>query len=198
MRPIGLGEHGGVTLFRQDGAWVAQVFYRDFAGRGRRIRRSGRSKAEASRVVLKAVQDALAPATSGQFRATDTLEKASAAWLSMFTGRVERGTRSPSTLDEYRNILNRIVVPGVGALKLGEVSTPRLDHFVQQVLAERGYATAKLTRTVLSGVCGWACASGSVAREPGPRPDSVGVGPRPDGARFVCRGTSPVVGGARR
>ncbi len=166
MRPIGLGEHGGVTVFRQEGAYVAQVFYRDFAGRGRRIRRNGRSKAEASRRVLKAVQDALAPAASGQFRPSDTFEKAAAAWLSMFTGLVERGTRSPSTLDEYRNILNRIVVPGVGSLKLGEVSTPRLDYFVQRVLVENGYATAKLTRTVLSGICGWLVRQGALPANP--------------------------------
>lgn len=155
-----------MTIFRQDGAYVAQVFYRDFVGRGRRIRRNGRSKAEASRRVLKAVQDALAPGTSGQFRATDSLEKACQAWLSMFTGLVERGTRSPSTLDEYRNILNRIVVPGVGSLKLGEISTPRLDYFVQQVLVERGYATAKVTRTVLSGVCGWLVRQGALPANP--------------------------------
>ncbi len=166
MRPIGLGEHGGVTISRQDGAYVAHVFYRDFAGRGRRIRRSGRSKAEASRRVLKAVQDALAPTTSGQFRPADTFEKASAAWLSMFTGLVERGTRSPSTLDEYRNVLNRIVIPGVGSLKLGEVSTPRLDYFVQQVLVEHGYATAKLMRTILSGVCGWLVRQGALPANP--------------------------------
>lgn len=166
MRPVGLGEHGGVTVFRQDGAYVAQVFYRDFAGRGRRIRRSGRSKAEASRRVLRAVQEALAPAGSGQFRATDSLERASAAWLSMFTGLVERGTRSPSTLDEYRNILNRVVVPGVGSLRLGEISTPRLDYFVQQVLADKGYATAKVTRTVLSGVCGWLVRQGALPANP--------------------------------
>ncbi|MGH3503651.1 MAG: hypothetical protein ACRDQA_22565, partial [Nocardioidaceae bacterium] len=57
-------------------------------------------------------------------------------------------------------------VPGVGSLKLGEISTPRLDYFVQQVLVDHGYATAKVTRTVLSGVCGWLVRQGALRANP--------------------------------
>lgn len=58
----------------------------------------------------------------------------------MFEGLVERGARSPSTLDEYRYVMARVIVPGNGSLPLGEVTTPRLDRFVQAVLVDRGYA----------------------------------------------------------
>lgn len=155
-----------MTIYRQDGQYVAGIFYRDFLGRGRRIRRNGRSKAEASRRVLSAVKVALSPLWSGQFKATDTFEAAATAWLVMFEGQVTRGRRSPSTLDEYRYNLHRVVLPGVGSLRLGEISTPRLDHFVQEVLTERGYATAKVSRTVLSGVCGWLVRQGSLPSNP--------------------------------
>jgi site-specific recombinase XerC len=47
-------------------------------------------------------------------------------------------------------------------MRLGEVRTPRLDRFVQAVLADRGYATAKLTRSVLSGICGWLVRRGAL------------------------------------
>ena len=56
MKPLGLGEHGGLTIAREGSSYVAYLRYRDFAGRGRLIKRSGRSKAEASREVLKAVK----------------------------------------------------------------------------------------------------------------------------------------------
>jgi hypothetical protein len=49
---------------------------------------------------------------------------------------------------------------------LGEISMPRLDYFVQQVLAEHCYATAKLTRTVLSGICGWLVRQGALPANP--------------------------------
>jgi hypothetical protein len=55
----------------------------------------------------------------------------------MFEGLVDRDARSPATLDEYRPLVNRVVTPGVGSLRLGEVSAPRLDRFVQPVLRTR-------------------------------------------------------------
>jgi integrase len=166
MKPLGLGEHGGLTIVRQDSGYVAYVRYRDYAGRGRRIKRSGRSKADASRNVLRAVRDALGTDSDGEFSLSTTLEVAAKGWLVMFAGLVERGARSPSTLDEYRYVVARVIVPGVGSLRLGEVSTPRLDRFVQAVLAERGYATAKLCRSVLSGICGWLVRRGALVVNP--------------------------------
>ena len=116
--------------------------------------------------MLKAVTEALGQDGDDQFTARSTFSEAAAEWLTAFAGLVERGTRSPSTLDEYRHIVKRVIDPGVGALRLGEVSAPRLDRFVQLVLAERGYATAKLTRSVLSGICGWLVRRGAMAVNP--------------------------------
>jgi integrase len=166
MKPLGLGEHGGLTVVREGSGYVAYVRYRDYTGRGKRVKRSGRSKAEASRNVLKAVRAALGAASDGEFTAKSTLEEAARSWLVAFEGLVTRGARSPATLDEYRYVVARVIAPGIGALRLGEVTTPRLDRFVQAVLLERGYATAKLTRSVLSGVCGWLVRRGALAVNP--------------------------------
>lgn len=155
MKPLGLGEHGGISIVREANGYVAYVRYRDYAGRGRRIKRRGRSKAEASRNVLKAVREALNANGDGELSKSTTFEDAAAGWLRMFEGQVDRGARSPATLDEYRYALARVILPGVGSLRVGELSAARLDRFVQAVLAERGYATAKLCRSVLSGICGW-------------------------------------------
>ncbi len=166
MKPLGLGEHGGITVVREGSSHVAYVRYRDYSGRGRRLKRSGRSKAEASRNVLRAVREALGADGDGEFSPRSLLEDAASGWLATFEGLVNRGARSPSTLDEYRYVLARVVVPGIGSLRLGEISTPRLDRFVQSVLLERGYATAKLTRSVLSGICGWLVRRGVLAVNP--------------------------------
>lgn len=166
MRVLGLGEHGQVSVVREGTGYVAYVRYREFSGRMRRLKRSGRSKAEASRLVLRAVTTALGQDRDDQFTARSLFSDAAGAWLSVFEGLVARGVRSPSTLDEYRHIVKRVIDPGVGALRLGEISTPRLDRFVQLVLVERGYATAKLTRSVLSGVCGWLVRRGAMVVNP--------------------------------
>jgi integrase len=116
--------------------------------------------------VLKAVREALDADGDGDLTRSSTVEEAAHGWLLMFEGLVERGARSPSTLDEYSYVLARVIVPGIGSLRLGEVTTPRLDRFVQAVLAERGYATAKLCRSVLSGICGWLVRRGALVLNP--------------------------------
>lgn len=166
MKPLGLGEHGGITITREGSGYVAYVRYRDYAGRGRRVKRSGSSKAAASRNVLRAVREALGADGDGELTSLSTVQEAARGWLAMFEGLVERGARSPSTLDEYRYVTDRVVLPGIGSLRLGEVTTPRLDRFVQVVLADRGFATAKLCRSVLSGICGWLVRRGALPVNP--------------------------------
>lgn len=51
-------------------------------------------------------------------------------------------------------------------MKLREVTTSRLDRFVQGVLADRGYATAKRTRSALSGICGYLVRRGALPVNP--------------------------------
>lgn len=166
MRPLGLGEYGDVSTRRWANGWSAWVRYRDHSGFGHRMQRRGRSRAEATRNVLAAVQSALRASGDEEFTPRSTVEEAAAAWLVMFAGQVERGARSPSTLDEYRNAVARIVVPGIGSMRLAEVTTPRLDRFVQRVLTERGFATAKITRSVLSGIRGWLVRRGALPVNP--------------------------------
>jgi hypothetical protein len=91
MKPLGLGEHGGLTIVREGRAFVAYLRYRDYSGRGRRIKRSGRSRAEASREVLRAVKQALGADGDDQFTARNTLNEAAKGWLAMFAGQVEPG-----------------------------------------------------------------------------------------------------------
>jgi hypothetical protein len=60
MEPLGLGEHGQILITREGAPNMAYPRDRDYAGRGHRVKRNGRSKAEASRNVLQAVRETLA------------------------------------------------------------------------------------------------------------------------------------------
>ncbi|MGB8386171.1 MAG: hypothetical protein WCG47_33880, partial [Dermatophilaceae bacterium] len=155
MKRLGLGESGDVVYGAEDGRTVAMIYYRDFTGRRRRVKRSGSSRAAARRAVTKALERVLTSGRDGEFTPTSTLADAAEAWLVIFEGRVKRGSRSAKTLDLYRDAVQRHIVPGLGALRLGEITTSRLDRFLQALLVDKGYATAKLSRTVLSGICGW-------------------------------------------
>lgn len=166
MKRLGLGEHGDVVYGTEGGSIVAMVYYRDFTGRRRRVKRAGSSRASARRDVMKALDHALRSGRDGEFTGTSTLADAALVWLVAFEARVERGSRSASTLALYRDAVERHIVPGVGRLRLGEVTTARLDRFLQAVLADKGYSTAKLCRTVLSGICGWLVRQDALASNP--------------------------------
>lgn len=167
MRPIAPGEHGDIFFGADsDGRPIAMAHYRDFAGRMKRLKRSGTSKAAAQRALIRALEAVSRESSEGEFTARSTLGEGIRAWLQMFDAQVERGVRSPSTLDVYRHVAERHVLPGVGELRLGEVTTPRLDRCVQAVLADRGYATAKHCRQVLSGTCGLLVRRGGLPANP--------------------------------
>jgi integrase len=167
MRPIGAGEHGNIFFGTDhDGRPLAMVHYRDFAGRKHRIKRSGKSKAAAQRSLQRALDDALEASREGEFTPRSTMSEGLDAWLTMFEGQVGRGVRSPSTLDAYRHIVERHVRPGIGQLRLGELTTPRIDRFIQAVLADKGYASAKLCRQALSGTCGLLVRRGGLVANP--------------------------------
>ena len=70
---------------------MAYLRYRDYAGKGHRLKRAGRSKAEASHRVHKAVRDALGAHDEGELNRKSTLDEAARAWLVMFEGLVRRG-----------------------------------------------------------------------------------------------------------
>lgn len=156
MRTLGLGEHGEVFRGSDAGGRpLALVQFRGWDGRLRRLKRSGATFAEARRRVLAALDEQLATSREGEFTSRSTLREGALGWLAMFEGQVERGSRSRSTYDLYQHAVERHVIPGVGSLRLGQVTTARLDRFVQAVLEDKGYATAKLCRQALSGICGW-------------------------------------------
>lgn len=166
MKRIRLGEHGDVFYGTDRGRTTAMVQYRDYSGRKRRIKRTGESKAAARRAVLAALDEAMRRDGGGGFTSTTPFSVGIDGWLAYVEGLVARGARSPSTLDQYRDTVRRNVRPGLGGLRLGELSTPRVDRFLQGILSSKGYATAKICRTVLSGACGWLVRQGGLLMNP--------------------------------
>jgi integrase len=87
---------------------------------------------------------------------TTTRGEVAADWMAQLDELVETDRRSPSTFALHRHALDRHELLSVGALRLSDLTPARLDHFLHLKRSEKGYATAKLCRAVLSGVCGLA------------------------------------------
>jgi hypothetical protein len=69
---------------------------------------------------------------------------------------IEQGSHSPGTRRNYRDRLDRQVIPTLGRLRVRELTTGAIDRRLRVVRDKHGAGTAKLTRTVLSGICGLA------------------------------------------
>lgn len=64
---------------------------------------------------------------------------------------------SPSTMQAYRERLDRHILPAFARLRIRELSVGLVDRHLTTIKTKHGSALAKQTRSVLSGVCGLAC-----------------------------------------
>lgn len=148
----------GVVQFRKkpSGRYAARVRFRDHTGAWRSVQVTAETKTAADRRVRAALQRALETSGSGEYTSKTTFGVVAEEWYSGIADLVDHGQRSPSTLGLYRHVLDRHVLPGLGSLRLQEITPARVDRFLQDKRRSTGYSTAKLCRSVASGVCGLA------------------------------------------
>ena len=151
---IDVGEHGDIAFKQlQHGRMSAVVYYRDHRGRLRRIQASAESKAAARRKVRMALDRALTGGAGNGYSAKTTFGEVAEQWYCQIEDLVAAGRRSPGTLGLYRHVLDRHVLPDLSGLRMAEVTAARLDRFLHDKRAAVGYSTAKLCRSIASGVC---------------------------------------------
>jgi integrase len=66
----------------------------------------------------------------------------------------------------YRFAVDAYVLPGLGELRLREVTVPAIDRLLASVHADHGPGAAKSTRSVLSGILGLAVRHGLLTTNP--------------------------------
>lgn len=120
------------------------------------VRVTAETKTAADRSVRTTLARELQTSGSGEYTAKTTFGVLAEEWYAGIEDLVEHWQRSPSTLGLYRHVLDRHVLPGLGSLRLGEITPARVDRFLQDKRRSTGYSTAKPCRSVASGVCGLA------------------------------------------
>jgi integrase len=142
--------------------------YRDFDGRVRRVERSGRSMAVAENALRIALQERtnVGRITGGELTRAHRFSDAAALWLRKMEAAARSGRRSPGTVDTYRQHLNKHVLPALKDLRLGEMTVPLLDRFIERITNEVGPATAKACRSIVSGILRVAVRHGALAANP--------------------------------
>jgi hypothetical protein len=72
----------------------------------------------------------------------------------------------PTTTQAYRLRLDRHVLPALGNLRVRELSVGTIDRHLRVLTAKHGAGAAKMTQTILSGMCGLAARHDALDRKP--------------------------------
>jgi len=105
--------------------------------------------------LMKKLDEAMGSGGAGYSRTT-TFAAVAVDWLTSLDELVAAGRRSPRTVALYRHILDRHLLPELGSLRLPELTAARMDRFIRERRRAAGYSEAELSRSVASGVCGFA------------------------------------------
>lgn len=164
--PIPVGSFGAITRLQlPDGSWSARTYVRDLDGERRLVSRRGRSGAAAERALKAALAERTAPSRNA-LGPTTRLSDVAELWYAGIQAEVDADDKSPNTARLYRHYLDRHILPGVGALRLGEAGVARLDEFISAVHTRSGSAAAKACRSALSGIMGHAARHGAIPANP--------------------------------
>src|SRR3954452_24284838 len=166
--PLPIGTYGAINVQKlaADAGYRAYARFRDHDGVTRKVARAGRTAGAAKNSLREHLLDRSQQGPSSGLNGDTRFQAAAEEWIIAIDQLAARGQRSPNTAQLYRQTLTAHVLPAVGALRLRELTVPRLDKFVQDVWAHRGAATAELARTVVSGVVGLAVPQGALCSSP--------------------------------
>lgn len=141
--------------------WVAYARFRDYDGVTRIVERGGVTGAKAENALKEALLER-AKVQGDDITADSRVKTVAEQW---FADEIA-GAKAYNTERRYREVLDLMVLPGMGMLTLREVTVARCDRFLKLTVSSHGPSAAKHAKTVLSGVLGLATRLGALAANP--------------------------------
>jgi site-specific recombinase XerC len=87
-------------------------------------------------------------------------------FLAEVKDQVEQDALAPGSYQTYRYQYDKNLAPRIGALRLIESTTPRVNQVIQQIRDEVGAATARTCKSILTGTFGLAVRYGAISSNP--------------------------------
>src|SRR3954452_21066520 len=158
--PMTLGTAGAIRICKTNTGYRARVLVRDYDGHVRAVERNAASKIAAERALKLALRDRAPGKTGGEITADSRVSVLAEAWYSSLDD------LSPITLPAYRDRLARQLLPRLGQLRIRELSVGILDRHLRDIADHHGIATARMCRSVLSGMCALAARHDALPHNP--------------------------------
>lgn len=170
--PLPIGIAGDIRIYASGESFKAHCYFRDFDGVTRLVSRVGKSREAAKNNLKKAIQERGRTDGAAEITRETLVSVLAEAWYE----EISTQGKSPNTLDLYRGRLDNQVLPALGALRVREVTVGRCDRLLKTVTQKNGASTAKIVRTVISGMLGLAA-----------RHDAMDHNPTRDTARIIVK-----------
>src|SRR3954449_8498948 len=111
-----LGTHGRIRVYPDPAGYRAVCLYRDWDGVTRQVQRQAKTKGAAERALAVALRDRGRSGAGHGITPDTKMSVLSEKWFSELEG------KSPSTLQAYRDRLDRQVLPALGNVRVREIS----------------------------------------------------------------------------
>src|SRR3954451_8385260 len=158
--PMALGTAGTMRIYQTNTGYRARVLVRDYDGHVRDVERNAASKIAAERALKLALRDRAPGQTGGELAFDSRVLLLAEAWYASLDN------LSPITLQAYRDRLDRQLLPRLGQLRIRELSVGILDRHLRDIADRHGIATARMCRSVLSGMCALAARHDALPHNP--------------------------------
>lgn len=157
----------GYTEIRS-GVWQARTSYRDFTGRVRDVKARGKSRTAAKTALEDKLHALAGIGTADGVTAITSTTKMDAAideWLRERRQEGNEGIRLQS-LDTYSSTIKNHIRPGLGKLRVQEVTPVAVNRLLAALDAAGKYDTARQTKNVLTQIMGMCVRYGAIAANP--------------------------------
>jgi integrase len=157
---LALGTAGKIRVHAAPSGHRAVAWYRDYDGKCRQVERHAKTKAAAEASLRLALRDRARFDIGGDITPSTRVNVLAEAWFAGLKN------LSPTTMQAYRNRLDQQVLPGLGDLRVRELSIGTIERHLRLISDKHGPAVAKMTKSVLSGACGLAARHDALDRNP--------------------------------
>lgn len=145
--PLPPGTAGQIKAYKvKAGQWRARCRYRDYTGQTHYPERYGRTKEQAIFRLREAIRDWQGVQHSSQSRVSEIIDE----WLVELSKRVARGETAEATERLYRLHCKNWIKPGIGALRMHEVTPIVINRMLTEIRDKSSSSNAARIKSILS------------------------------------------------
>ncbi len=173
---LALGTYGAISTRKiNKTTWMSTGRYRDLDGATRKVETRGRTKTEAETAFKERCRERTSfGGPGGALTKSTTLAELGSIWLDD----QELEGHSANTMRVYRIAVENHITVYQGQVMIGELTTNGANRLIRSVQTHHGASSAKLAKTVLSGMCKYAVNEGVITKNVVREVGSIKVKPK--------------------